>query len=76
MPDRDDRQIAVATTRLSGRRKFAPGRYLHHTEPLTEEEWEFAKALQDFKESTGNFFPTSSEVLRLLKSIGYTKLVA
>lgn len=43
---------------------------------MTDEEWTFAKELQGYKEATRNFFPTSSEVLKVLKSLGYRRTAA
>lgn len=73
--DVENRQIPAATKRNSGRRRFAPGRFQHRNEPMTEEEWMFAEALQRYKEDSRNFFPTSSEVLKVLKSLGYRRIV-
>jgi hypothetical protein len=37
-------------------------------------EAEFLKAMQDYKLSSGRMFPTWSEVLEVLKSLGYEKI--
>jgi hypothetical protein len=37
-------------------------------------EAEFVKAMQDYKASSGRMFPTWSEVLEVLKGLGYEKV--
>jgi hypothetical protein len=37
-------------------------------------ELEFMQAMQDYKQSSGRMFPTWSEVLEVLKALGYTKI--
>lgn len=37
-------------------------------------ELEFMQAMQDYKQSSGRMFPTWSEVLEVLKTLGYTKI--
>ncbi|MDR3110030.1 MAG: hypothetical protein LBU65_10165 [Planctomycetaceae bacterium] len=39
----------------------------------TSEEVEFMNALNDYKRSSGRMFPTCSEVLEVLKNLGYAK---
>lgn len=46
--------------------------YLDNT-PLTEEEWEFAKAMHRFRAQTNYRFPSWGEILGVLKSLGYRK---
>jgi len=41
--------------------------------PVDEEALEFIKAIEKFKEEKGRSFPTWSEVLQILKSLGYKK---
>ncbi|MDR3638163.1 MAG: hypothetical protein P4L84_30445 [Isosphaeraceae bacterium] len=36
-------------------------------------ELEFMQAMQDYKQSSGRMFPTWSEVLEVLKALGYAK---
>lgn len=36
-------------------------------------EREFMQAMQDYKQSSGRMFPTWSEVLEVLKTLGYAK---
>jgi hypothetical protein len=37
-------------------------------------ELEFMQAMQDYKQRSGRMFPTWSEVLEVLKSLGYQKV--
>jgi hypothetical protein len=37
------------------------------------DELEFMRALEQYKRSSGRTFPTCSEVLEVLKSLGYTR---
>jgi hypothetical protein len=56
---------------VSGRRRFV--------DPTTCErdysscELEFMRAMQDYKQKSGRMFPTWSEVLEVLRSLGYEK---
>ena len=40
----------------------------------SEEEMEFMQAMQEYKARSGRMFPTWSEVLEVLRSLGYEKL--
>jgi hypothetical protein len=42
----------------------------------TDQEVEFMNALDDYKRKSGRMFPTCSEVLEVLRSLGYVKLSA
>ena len=42
----------------------------------TENEVEFMNALDDYKRKSGRMFPTCSEVLEVIRSLGYIKLSA
>lgn len=42
--------------------------------PMTDEELEFIKAINDYKHRYNKPFPTWSEILHILKSIGYRKV--
>ncbi len=39
----------------------------------TDVELEFMRAMQDYKQQSGRMFPTWSEVLEVLKALGYEK---
>ena len=41
--------------------------------PMTDEELEFIKAVNEYKQLYNKPFPTWSEILHILKSIGYEK---
>lgn len=51
-----------------------------HIDPTTCEreygadELEFMKALDDYKRSSGRMFPTCSEVLEVVRSLGYVRM--
>ena len=42
----------------------------------TTEEWEFMKAIQEFKSRTGKTFPTWREVYRVFVALGYDRAPA
>ncbi len=42
----------------------------------SNDEVEFMRAVDRYKRSTGRMFPTTSELLGVLRSLGYTKVVA
>jgi hypothetical protein len=62
---------AANARQVSGRRRFV--------DPTTCErdysscELEFMQAMQDYKQKSGRMFPTWSEVLEVLRSLGYEK---
>ena len=62
---------AANARQVSGRRRFV--------DPTTCErdysppELEFMQAMHDYKQSSGRMFPTWSEVLEVLRSLGYEK---
>lgn len=39
----------------------------------TPDEIDFMRAMDDYKHSSGRMFPTCSEILEVVKSLGYTK---
>ena len=68
-----ERAVRAALARnTSGRRRFV--------DPTTCErdykqaELEFMRAMQEYKRRSGRMFPTWSEVLEVLKSLGYEKM--
>jgi hypothetical protein len=42
----------------------------------SEEERELARAMQEYRRTSGRMFPTWCEVLEVLQSLGYAKLSA
>lgn len=65
---------AAVARQSSGRRRFV--------DPTTCErdyeaaELEFMMAMQEYKKRSGRMFPTWSEVLEVIRSLGYEKVVA
>lgn len=77
-PDRRQKSEPVAVERRSvERRKKVPRR--RQIDPTTcerdytNDEIEFMNALDDYKRSSGRMFPTCSEVLEVLRGLGYAK---
>jgi hypothetical protein len=62
---------ATRAAHASGRRRFV--------DPATCErdysaaEWEFLRAIEEYKRSSGRMFPTWSEVLEVVRNLGYQK---
>jgi hypothetical protein len=64
--------LRAATARnASGRRRFVDPTTCDRDYTLAERE--FMQAMQDYKKSSGRMFPTWSEVLEVLKNLGYEK---
>jgi hypothetical protein len=63
----------VAPLRGPRRRKIDPTTCERQYDP---EELEFMQALDHYKRSSGRMFPTCSEVLEVVRSLGYRKEVA
>jgi hypothetical protein len=67
----DKARRAAAARNRSGRRRFV--------DPATCErdysgaEMEFLRAIQEYKRTSGRLFPTWSEVLEVVRSLGYQK---
>jgi hypothetical protein len=76
--DRRARQIPVAVERRVCERRVKVNRR-RQIDPTTCErdysldEIEFMSAMDDYKRRSGRMFPTCSEVLEVVKSLGYTK---
>jgi len=64
--------IHAALSRQIGARRLVPSR-LSDLGPSNAEA-EFMQAMQDYKQSSGRMFPTWSEVLEVLKTLGSTKI--
>jgi len=60
----------VRPPRVSRRRKIDPTTCEREYLP---EELEFMRALERYKRSSGRMFPTCSEVLEVVKSLGYAR---
>ncbi len=78
-PDRRKRQIPVAVERRSGTDRREKGERRRQVDPTTcekdysDEEIVFMKAMDQYKRSNRRPFPTWSEVLEVLRSLGYRK---
>jgi hypothetical protein len=78
--DRRAHQIPVAVERRVGERraKVSRRRQIDPTtceRDYTPDEVEFMGAMDDYKRRSGRMFPTCSEVLEVIKSIGYSKQI-
>ncbi len=75
--DRRKQQIPVAVERRKGeRRKVQRRRLIDPTtceRDYTPEEIEFMLALDQYKRASGRMFPTCSEILEVLRGLGYRK---
>src|SRR5829696_6311042 len=77
--DRRKRQIPVAVERRSGSERRMKGERRRQVDPTTcekdysDEEIIFMKAMDQYKRSNRRPFPTWSEVLEVLRSLGYRK---
>ncbi len=63
---------AAQARHSSGRRRFVDPATCERD--YSTQEVEFMQAMQDYKVSSGRMFPTWSEVLEVLRSIGYEKV--
>jgi len=78
-PDRRQNDVPVAVERrhLERRAKVARRRQIDPTtceRDYTHDEVEFMHALDAYKRASGRMFPTCSEVLEVIKSLGYQKV--
>jgi hypothetical protein len=77
--DRRKRSIPVAVERRSGKERRHQGERRRQVDPTTcekdysDEEIIFMKAMDQYKRSNRRPFPTWSEVLEVLRSLGYRK---
>lgn len=78
-PDRRKREIPVAVERRSGKDRRNQGERRRQVDPTTcekdysDEEIIFMKAMDQYKRANRRPFPTWSEVLEVLRSLGYRK---
>ena len=78
-PRRGDEQdeASPASATLERRQKVNRRRQIDPTtceRDYTENEVEFMNALDDYKRKSGRMFPTCSEVLEVIRALGYIKL--
>jgi hypothetical protein len=77
--DRRKRAIPVAVERRSGKDRRQQGERRRQVDPTTcekdysDEEIAFMKAMDQYKRANRRPFPTWSEVLEVLRSLGYRK---
>ena len=65
---------AANARQVSGRRRFVDPTTSERE--YTEAEMEFMMAMNDYKHRSGRMFPTWSEVLEVLRGLGYEKAAA
>ena len=74
---RDEEEVAAETTpKMERRQKVNRRRQIDPTtceRDYTDQEVEFMNALDDYKRKSGRMFPTCSEVLEVIRSLGYVK---
>ncbi len=63
---------AANARQLSGRRRFVDPTTCERE--YSEAEMEFMMAMNDYKRRSGRMFPTWSEVLEVLRALGYEKI--
>jgi hypothetical protein len=75
--DRRKQSVAVAIERRQGERRKVPRR--RQIDPTTcerdysSEEIEFMNAMDDYKRRSGRMFPTCSEILEVVRALGYER---
>jgi hypothetical protein len=78
--ERRKETVPVAVERRQGeRRKTQRRRQIDPTtceRDYTAEELEFMRAMDDYKRASGRMFPTCSEILEVIRALGYAKPVA
>jgi hypothetical protein len=68
--------VAVERRKLERREKVSRRRQIDPTtceRDYTADEVEFMNALDDYKRTSGRMFPTCSEVLEVIRNLGYSK---
>ena len=75
-----DRRDSVVDRRLGLDRKRGPGRRLSDERKsaeegqLSDEQFEFLQAINEYKQKNARPFPTWTEVLEVIKALGYRKV--
>lgn len=73
---KNDEPVATERRQLTRRQKVSRRRQIDPTtceRSYTPDEIEFMTALEGYKRSSGRMFPTCSEVLEVLRTLGYEK---
>ena len=68
-----DRRIGLDRRRGPGRRRSETRKAAEEGQ-MTEEQWDFLQAMNEYKRVNNRPFPTWSEVLDVLRAIGYRKV--
>ena len=74
---RQRKQSVAVERRTEERRKVPRRRQIDPTtceRDYTSEEIEFMRALDDYKRASGRMFPTCSEILEVVKAMGYQRV--
>lgn len=72
-----DVPVAVERRKLERRAKVSRRRQIDPTtceRDYTDDELQFMQALETYKRTSGRMFPTCSEVLEVLRGLGYAKM--
>lgn len=75
--DAGDGLASAAAPKLERRKKVTRRRQIDPTtceRDYSEQEVEFMNALDEYKRKSGRMFPTCSEVLEVIQSLGYVKM--
>ncbi len=75
--ERRDARAATTDTGTAPRRKQQRRRHIDPTtceRDYNDQEIEFMRAMDDYKHSSGRMFPTCSEVLEVIRGLGYFQL--
>ncbi|WP_442484202.1 hypothetical protein [Aeoliella sp. SH292] len=75
--ERRDAEVAAVEPKLERRQKVARRRQIDPTtceRDYSDQEVEFMNALDEYKRKNGRMFPTCSEVLEVIRSLGYVQL--
>ena len=76
----EDRRNSVVDRRLGLNRQRGPGKRRSDTRKsaeegqMTEEQFEFLMAIEEYKKTNNRPFPTWTEVLELITALGYRKV--
>jgi hypothetical protein len=76
-PRREESDLVVAPAKLERRTKVQRRRQIDPTtceRDYSDEEVAFMNAMDEYKRTSGRMFPTCSEVLEVIRSLGYVKL--
>lgn len=76
-PERREEEAKSETPKLERRKKVNRRRQIDPTtceRDYSDDEVEFMNALNEYKRTSGRMFPTCSEVLEVIRSLGYAKL--